>query len=97
MTRIRSLFWEYAIPGAVSTFAVAGAFFGTSALIDPANLFPFGTIAPAVPVELTPAELEEFKHQYLEFGLSEDQIFYVDDFAIFEAKLAEKRGLSDGN
>lgn len=97
MARIHKRFRESAILGAVGTFAVASAFFGTSALIDPANLFHFGTIAPAVPVELTPAELEEFKHQYLEFGLSEDQIFYVDDFAILEAKLAEKRGLSDGN
>lgn len=60
MARIRNRFRESAILAAVGTFAVSGAFFGTSALINPANPLPFGVVAEAAPLELTPAQIERF-------------------------------------
>lgn len=55
----RNNFRESALLAAIGTFAVAGAFFGTSAIIDPANPIPFVSVAYAVPDELASAEVEQ--------------------------------------
>lgn len=55
----KNRFRESLLLSAVGTFAVAGAFFGTSAIIDPANPIPFVSTAYAAPVALASAEVEE--------------------------------------
>lgn len=57
MTKNR--FRESLLLSAVGTFAVAGAIFGISALIDPANRIPFVSTAYAAPPELASAEVEK--------------------------------------